>query len=472
MTINKNRQRIKYIVSDFIIANISWLLLNIYRFNLIACFQFPDIRSYLLSEREIQIQILVPLLWLGIYYYSGYYNSPVHRSRLQELKSTLLSVEIGTLIVFFVAIMNDLPYKYSIFYKLIAAMFCIQFVLTYSMRAIITQRMMSKVHSRQFGEKTIIIGAGKRAQQLEEELKNYPMGVGCLIEGFVDIQQEPRTIEDERILGTWTDVEQIINEKGIESIIVAPDSRDERKLFDLLNGLYKYNLPIRVIAGKYSILSRAVKMSSVYASPMIQLTGDNMSEGQKNIKKTLDILGALFFLILLSPLFLYLIYRIKREEKGSVFYRQERIGYRGRAFTIIKFRTMNTRAEEDGVPLLSSDDDERITPLGRIMRKYRLDELPQFWNILKGEMSFVGPRPERKYFVDKIIEKAPYYCLIYGVKPGLTSWATVKNGYANTMDKMIERLKYDIIYLESRSLTVDIKILFYTVKTILAGQGI
>lgn len=196
-----------------------------------------------------------------------------------------------------------------------------------------------------------------------------------------------------------------------------------------------------------------------------------MPEGQKNVKQTLDFTVALCSLVILSPLFLYLAWRIKKDSPGKVFYRQERIGYLGRPFYILKFRTMREDAEQGGVPRLSSEVDDRITPFGKIMRKYRLDELPQFWNILKGEMSLVGPRPERKFFVDQIIKEAPYYCLIYNVKPGLTSWATVRNGYANTMEKMLDRLKYDIVYLESRSIAVDFKILFYTFKTVFTGEG-
>ena len=196
-----------------------------------------------------------------------------------------------------------------------------------------------------------------------------------------------------------------------------------------------------------------------------------MPEGQKNIKNTFDRLAAALFLVLFSPLYLYLAWRVKRDSPGGIFYRQERLGLHGKPFTIYKFRTMRQDAEASG-PALSSENDPRITPFGHVMRKYRFDELPQFWNVLKGDMSLVGPRPERSFYAEQIMEKAPFYCQVYTVKPGITSWGMVKYGYAKTVDQMTERLKYDIIYLDNRSLFIDIKILIYTVRTIVTGKGI
>ena len=182
------------------------------------------------------------------------------------------------------------------------------------------------------------------------------------------------------------------------------------------------------------------------------------------------ILVAFIALMVLSPLFLVLGILVKTTSKGVVFYLQERIGHRGETFKIIKFRSMYQNAEENG-PALSSENDARITPLGKILRKWRLDELPQFINVLKGDMSLVGPRPERAYFIEKMRKKAPHCQHLQRVKPGITSLGMVKFGYAENVDEMIERLKYDIIYIENQSLTIDFKIMLYTVITLLRGRG-
>ena len=197
-----------------------------------------------------------------------------------------------------------------------------------------------------------------------------------------------------------------------------------------------------------------------------------MPEWQKSVKRTVDIVVSTISLILLLPAFAVISFLIKRDSQGSVFYKQERIGRHGKPFNIYKFRTMYSDAESDGVPRLTGDNDRRITRIGSFLRKYRIDETPQFWNVIKGDMSLVGPRPEREYFAQRIVEKAPYYTLTYRIRPGITSWGMVKYGYAQTVDEMIERSKYDLIYLENMSLFIDIKIVLYTVRTVLTGKGI
>ena len=472
MNKNQRKQLIKYLSGDYIAANIIWFLVNIYRYDYIASsLGFANLTSYLFSGTVLTGQVVIPFFWLLLYYFSGYYNTPMRKSRLFELNKTLVSVEIGVLIVFFVIVVNDLPRDYHVYYQLIGLLFLGQFILTYGIRALITQNLTKKIHNRKIGFNTLIVGTGERALKLMRELDSQPQSLGYLVKGLINLGKEPCAIKDKQV-GKWDDIENIIRKQDIEEIIVAPDSTNEKELFELLNDLYRHNLPIKAIASENSVLSRSVRMSSIYATPMIEITRDNMSEGEKNIKKVLDRIVAAFALLLLSPIFVWIAWKIKKGSPGNVFYLQERLGYRGKPFTIIKFRTMKMNAEGGGEPQLSCENDNRITDIGKVMRKYRLDELPQFWNVLKGEMSLVGPRPERKFFVDQIVCKAPYYYQTFSVKPGITSWGMVKYGYANTVDKMIERLQYDLIYLENRSLSIDIKILIYTIRTIFTGKGI
>jgi len=470
MKVNQKKQLIKYLLGDYIAANVIWFLANIYRYyNIASSLGFDDFASYQFSGKVLTGQIIIPFFWLLLYYLSGYYNSPMRKSRLLEFNKTLISVEIGVVIVFFVILVDDLPRDYHVYYQLLAILFFGQFILTYSIRALITQKLTTQIHNRIIGFNTIIIGAGEQALKLFQELNAQSQSIGYKVVGFISLEEEPRLIKDQDV-ERLENIEEFIQRKDVEEIIVAPDFTDEKAFFELLNSLYRFNLPIKVIAGEKNVLSRSVKMSSIYATPMVEITRDNMSEGAKNIKDIFDKIISVLALFFFSPLFAWIAWKIKKNSPGAAFYKQERLGYRGKPFTIYKFRTMKMDAEKE-IPLLSDLNDERITEFGKILRKYRLDELPQFWNVLKGEMSLVGPRPERKFFVDQIVCKAPYYYQTLSVKPGITSWGMVKYGYANTVDKMIERLQYDLIYLENRSLTIDIKILIYTIRTILTGKG-
>lgn len=465
------RQRIKYVVSDFVAANVAWLLVNLARYHVLGRFIFDTLESFLTSANVVMGQVLVPLFWLIIYYYSGYYNQTAIKSRLVELKSTIASVFYGSVIIFFVVVINDLPKHYVSYYKLAAVLLLVQFTLTYLPRATITAIQAGKLHDRRKGYATIILGCGSNARKTQEGLDTMAISMGYDIRGFIDMGDCAPSVEQERILGRSQDIGRIISTLGIDRIIIAPERLEVADISAYLNHIYKYNLPTSLAADNEYIMTHNIKLSTIYAYPLVDINKDNMPEGQKNVKQTLDFIVSAVTLVLLSPLFLFLAVKVKMDSRGPVFYKQERLGKNGRPFTMFKFRTMYTDSEQDG-PRLTTNGDGRITPFGKTMRKYRLDELPQFWNVLKGDMSIVGPRPERRYFAEQILATAPYYYQIYTVKPGITSWGMVKFGYANDLKQMIDRLQFDIIYLDNRSLLVDMKILIYTVKTIITGKGI
>ena len=464
----KSKQAGKYILSDFISASVAWLLFNILRYEVFAIDEGADsLLDYLQYPGVLGGQVVIPLFWLVLYYFSGYYNKPFGKSRLTELFSTFITVLIGTVFVFFALLLDDIPRSIDIYYKLFFGMFGLQFFITYIPRLLITQSGMRKIKNREWAMKVLIIGAGGKAVRIAHDL--YRLGYDIC--GFVsEDERTPVKADRNQVLGTVEDIPVLMEKENVDEIVLAVESKNNKALLGILYSLYRYKRPIKVLADRFNMLSK-IQLRTIRGIPLVDVTDNNFSPAEQNIKLFLDKVCSVVALLLLSPLFVYIAWRVKKDSPGPVFFRQERIGYLGQPFWMYKFRTMYVNAEENG-PSLSSEDDLRVTPFGRIMRKYRLDELPQFWNVLKGDMSLVGPRPERKYFIDEIVKTAPYYYLLHNVRPGITSLGMVKYGYAASVDKMVERMEYDILYYENMSLTLDLTILIYTVKTVITGKGI
>ena len=464
----KSKQAGKYILSDFISASVAWLLFNILRYEVFAIDEGADsLLDYLQYPGVLGGQVVIPLFWLVLYYFSGYYNKPFGKSRLTELFSTFITVLIGTVFVFFALLLDDIPRSIDIYYKLFFGMFGLQFFITYIPRLLITQSGMRKIKNREWAMKVLIIGAGGKAVRIAHDL--YRLGYDIC--GFVsEDERTPVKADRNQVLGTVEDIPVLMEKENVDEIVLAVESKNNKALLGILYSLYRDKRPIKALADRFNMLSK-IQLRTIRGIPLVDVTDNNFSPAEQNIKLFLDKVCSVVALLLLSPLFAYIAWRVKKDSPGPVFFRQERIGYLGQPFWMYKFRTMYVNAEENG-PSLSSEDDLRVTPFGRIMRKYRLDELPQFWNVLKGDMSLVGPRPERKYFIDEIVKTAPYYYLLHNVRPGITSLGMVKYGYAASVDKMVERMEYDILYYENMSLTLDLTILIYTVKTVITGKGV
>jgi exopolysaccharide biosynthesis polyprenyl glycosylphosphotransferase len=453
----KKSQLFKYLLSDYIAANLAWFVFNILRYHLIAKHQgFSTLVGYMEFIHVVKGQLIIPFAWLIFHYYSGYYNKMLDKSRLSEFFTTFVTALIGTLIIFFGVLLVNLPESIRIYYEQFFYLFLFTFLFTYIFRLFITNHAAKKIKNREWTIKALIIGTGEKAAQIEAFLEKSSTVMAYTIQGYVDIN---------------SDLENIIKTTGTEELIVAFDSNDDHELLNLLYSLYQYKLPIKLPFSYSKLLTGGMKIKTITGFPLVDVTGNNFSESEKNIKLSLDKLISSLVLLFLSPVYLYLAFQVRRDSPGSIFIKQERIGYHGKPFIIYKFRTMHEDAEKDR-PLLSSKNDERITSFGQIMRKYHLDELPQFWNVLKGDMSLVGPRPERKYYIDKIVKQAPCFYLLHNVRPGISSWGMVKFGYACNITEMIERMQYDILYYNNMSLMLDIKILIYSIKIICTGKGI
>ena len=447
-------QACKYIISDFVASSVVWLLSNVIRYQEIAVYEgFGDVWSFLTHSTSLWGQLLAPFFWIALFWLSGYYNKPFGKSRITELFSTFVTVSVGVISLFFLLILNDLPRSYQIYYDVFFALWGLQFLGVYLPRLWITQAGKQKIKRGEWALRVLIIGTGERAQRIAADLTR----LGYRIIGEVATQEMERLPER-------------FEREPADELVVALEEEEQQQLQPIIYSLYKYKCPIKIWADKSTPLSR-LKIKTVEDVPLIDLTDNHFLPVEQNVKWLMDKVISFVALVVLSPLFGYIAWRVKRDSKGPVFFRQERIGYMGKPFLICKFRTMYVDAEKAG-PLLSSEDDPRITPFGHVMRKYRLDELPQFWNVLKGDMSLVGPRPERRYFIDQIVRKAPFYYLLHNVRPGITSLGMVKYGYAGNVEQMIERLEYDMLYYENMSLMLDLTILIYTVRTVFTGKGV
>lgn len=292
---------------------------------------------------------------------------------------------------------------------------------------------------------------------------------GNFIVGFISYG-ESVSVDKNMVLGEMAQLGDIIISKEIDEVIIAIDNDDRNALLPMFDILYSHDVTVKVTPQLYDYLIGGVRMSSIFGAPLVSALVVRLSEFEKNVKRLFDIVFSCLVIVAISPLGIFLSIMVVLTSDGPVFYKQERVGLHGKRFNILKFRTMVSDAEASG-PQLASKDDLRITGIGRFLRKFRIDELPQFINVLKGDMSIVGPRPERPFYEKQIAQKVPYYGIVHKVKPGITSWGMVKYGYATDVDKMVERLQYDIIYLENISLLVDLKILIYTVKTVVSGRG-
>lgn len=469
----KRKQVIRYITSDFVSASVAWALFYIFRKEVIEPLKFGYDIPLTFSTRFFMGALILPLFWLLLYYFSGFYKNIYRHSRTDDFLRTFMQSLFGVLIIFFLLLLDDEIRDYRNYYLLFTVLFSLHFILTLVPRLILTSRTVKKVHSREIGFNTLIIGSNQQAIDIYKELTEAFSSAGNKFVGFISIQNQDKYHLAEYLpnLGSLKEMSQVIEEKQVEEVIIALESSEHSQISRIINELGLCNVIIKAIPDMYDILTGKVKMDHLFGTPLILLSKDLMPAWQANVKQFLDLTVSALAIIIASPLILFLAIAVKLSSKGPVFYSHERIGRYGKPFHIYKFRSMRVDAEKNG-PELSSKEDDRLTNLGRFMRKYRLDEIPNFFNVLLGDMSLVGPRPERQYFIDQIIKKAPHYTHLHKVKPGITSWGQVKYGYAENVDQMIRRLRYDILYIENMSLFVDFKILFYTVLTIIRGRGV
>lgn len=454
-----------YIAADIVGSLFTWWLFYYLR-TIIYDYPFTVPAGFYLGA------FLYTVGWLSLHLLSGAYEGIYQKTKITEFIRTLLVSLIGCLVLLFFFILKNPQENNVYYYKEFFSLLVPVFIVTVITRFILLNIALAQLQTKKVSFNALLVGTGKTAGKFYRSFAETNKNTGYSITSFLNTNgnnglQLPEEIKK---YSSLAGLKRIIHDDRIEEVIITVEKNERELLVKILQQLSDTDVNIKITPDAVDIISGAVQTSDVMGVPLIDVHSGLLPSWQKNLKRFVDLFIATLAFVLLLPLLIYTAVRTAFSSTGSVLFRQERIGYKGKPFVIYKFRSMVQDAEKNG-PMLSSEDDERITRWGRVMRKWRLDELPQLWNIIKGEMSLVGPRPERKFYVDQIVELHPEYKYLFKVKPGLTSWGMVKFGYASSVEEMIQRMPFDLMYVENVSLLLDLRIMILTLATIMKGKG-
>ena len=477
------------LIGDFLAINAAWYLYFFLRVN--SGWFVTAANSDIQTEAMPGASLLIYLFWMVVFSFFGLYRSWYVRAPFDEVITLLKTLSVGTIFLGVAVFWDPLSSVYSPTHNdpriLTLLYFAVVVILVIGIRSLIrlAQRRLLEVGVGR--RPSLIIGPPKRAHDLAQRVEHYPR-LGYEIVGyvlpkmgkvsdppteklFIEIKKGKPGMKEIPLLGSTDELERLIDEKGIKEVLIALGSNEHEALLDVLVRASKSNAGVKIEPGLYDIVSGQARTREIYGFPLIDINPVLLRPWEEAAKRLLDVVVSATVLILGSPIWIFTGLLVKVTSKGPAIYSQERIGRDGKPYRIYKFRSMRTDAETGG-PQWASKNDPRVTALGRFLRKSHLDEVPQFWNVFKGDMSLVGPRPEREFFVKKLIEEIPYYNRRHKVRPGITGlYQAMVDKYDENLDDVRMRVKYDLMYIESMSFRLDVKILFRTAYMMLKAKG-
>jgi exopolysaccharide biosynthesis polyprenyl glycosylphosphotransferase len=453
------------ILLDFFTINAAWVIYYLVRIE-------SRWISYGLKPDFLLPMLVVYVYWLLIFIFFGLYRQWHAGSRLDEFTVVFKAIMLGCLILFFAIFIDDEGYQEETIARSLILLYWGILLLSVGLSRAILRTARRHLLERGIGlRNAIIVGWNAKGKELFMQVSQFP-ALGYRVIGFVTLDKRRGKANRElHLLGHIDDLSTIIDTNSIEDVLIALESKDHNQLLDVISRCNGHDVSMKIMPDMYDIISGQARTNQLYGVPLIEIMPRIMQPWEESMKRVMDIVSSVIVLILTAPLWLVIGVAIKLETKGPVVYSQERVGKNGKIFRMHKFRSMYSDAERDSGPVWAPKDDNRVTRVGRFLRNARLDEIPQFLNVFSGEMSLVGPRPERPYFVEKLAREIPLYMRRLRVRPGITGWAQIKQGYDRTIDDVRSKVRYDLFYIENMSLRMDLKILLFTVYVMMSGKG-
>lgn len=460
-------------LGDFFVLVLAWYAFYYIRFE----WGWLDVMETVRPRVLFLPSVVLAVYWLLIFGIFGLYKKLYLISRFDEIVRVGKITIIGTLVLFFLLFIESSNWNtdnigYAKTYTL--AYWLIVFSFVSLNRFVIRSVQRFKVKQGKGLHKALIVGIGPTALQVHQNILRHKTS-GLNVVGFVSQNGISKVVDEAipeaDILGEIGDIKEIIINEGVQDVIIAMEPENRDKLIDVLDKIDIPDVSVKILPDFFQMISGLNQTNQIFGLPLIEVMPDPMPSWEKFFKRLMDIVLSLILLILSLPVFLTVILLIRITSKGPAIYRQKRVGKFSRQFTMYKFRTMYQDAETGTGPVWARGDDPRITPVGFWLRKLRIDEIPQLMNVLRGDMSLVGPRPERPFFVEQFLKQIPLYHRRLRVRPGITGWAQVKWKYDESFDDVVEKTKYDLFYVENMSLRMDLKILINTFFTMISGKG-